>query len=298
MQHQTEADGSKPVDQSPFSQLLNLLSHQFIKKSSMLTDRLIRLLTHVTYSMVADSDSRNSQNSANIEAKAQKYAELGKSLANEDLLKLVADVLISKTCSEEGLLDATSLLIKLATVFPDCRSIFYKLLLDGVRQLGENVFTDISALSFELQEFILKLKKDSSPTGEGSGESLTTKNESSKGTLQDRYSNMSIVVNVAPNNKHNISGKEVQLPAMSTLISKSSSQFLFLRILKIIIHLRGIALNKKEKALSPKSNETKMDIDKEEEDENKLSSELHLDQLWDKLSECLELLQVCFRFSL
>ena len=249
----------------------------------MLTDRLMRLLTHVTYSMYAEFESRNA---STTETKEGKFAELEKSLANEKLLKLVVDVLISKGCSEEGLIDATSLLIKLATVFSSCRTIFYKLLLDGVRGLGDSVFSDINALSFELKELLAKMRKDT-PVVDNAGDS-GDKASSSKGLILDRYSSQSIVVSAVATSKHNISGKEVQLPSMSALISKSSSQFLFLRILKIIITIRGIA-SSKNKASTPtnQSSETKMEVDKEED---KLSSELHLDHLWDKLSECLCLL--------
>lgn len=282
-----ESDATRKADQSPFSQLLKLLSHQFIRKSSNLTDRLIRLLTHVTYAMVSDSEiqSQRSENPLGSEAKVQKYAELDKSLAHESLLKLIVDVLISKSCSEEGLVDATSLLIKLSTIFPNCRKIFYKLLLNGARLLGENVFTDISALSFEMAEFLSKMKKDHSGS-EHFGEPSVQQ----KGTLQDRYSAMSIVVSSTPTVKHSISGKEIQLPSMSNLISKTSSQFLFLRILKTILHIRELAIDK-TKAQFPENggtrgNDNKMDVDKED----KFGTDLHLDQLWDKLSDCLCLL--------
>ena len=283
IQHHTDSDASKHLEQSPFSQLLNFLSHDLFKKSSLLTDRLIRLLTHVTYAMSSDSENNRNLTVAPAPAassettKGQKYSQLEKCLANEDLLKLVVNVLISKTCSEEGLVDATSLLIKLSTIFPNCRTIFYKLLLDGVRQLGENVFTDMTALAFELEEFLSSLKKNN--PSESLGESFQ------KGILQDRYSNSAIVVSATSTAKHSIYGKQVQLSSMSTLISKSCSQFLFLRILKMIVHIREISTGKTR--VTSSNNEIKMEVDKEDD---KLYLELQLDQLWTKLSECLVLL--------
>ncbi|OTF71675.1 E3 ubiquitin-protein ligase HUWE1-like protein, partial [Euroglyphus maynei] len=263
-----------PVDYSPFSQLLNLLSHHFIKKSPVLTDRLIRLMTHITTALTPDTDNRNQTTPINLSNEIkEKLNEIEKTIANERLLKLVVDVLVSKTCSEDGLVDATSLLIKLSNLFPNCRSIFYKLLLNGVRHLGQTVYDDINILNIEMNDLLLKLKNQ--PTTSSSSSSQSTdvesheKNIKGQTNVQDRYSNIAIVINAQSNTKHNIiSGKEVQLPSMSNLISKSSSQFLFLR------------------ASTPTA-ETKMEVDLEQD---KLSTELQLDHLWEKLSDCLSLL--------
>lgn len=253
----------------------------------MLIDRLVRLLTHVTYAMNSGdgTDNKTTTPAAETTDSKEKYAEIEKFVANEKLLKLVVDVLISKSCSEEGLVDATSLLIKLSTIFVSCRNIFYKLLLEGVRQLGQCVFYDISALHFELGDFLTTLKQDSSYQTESNNEGFD-KSQLQKGYLTDRYSNSQIVINSSTGSKHSISGKEVQLASMSTLISKSSNQFLFLRILKIIIHIREINIKKSAKSQPGSSNDSKMEVD----NEDKLSSELQLDYLWDKLSECLCLL--------
>lgn len=345
--------------ESPFTQLLNLLSHQFIKKSSSLTDRLIKLLNYVVFPLSIHPEARTSINApaaANqpgagpppnnstsstdfqtavpgstlavnlMRAKQDgKYNEVVKSVANEQLLELVVNVLISNSCTDEGLVDASSLLIKLSTIFPDCRTIFNKLLLNGVRQLGQNVLSDISALHVELARFLSVSETSSSKQDEASvsGES----ENKSKKSFRDRFTKQNIVINSPAVAKAKIAGKEVQLPSMSTLISKSSSQFLFLRILKIIIHIRDIAAKLKkqtaasssapaasstqppedlssapvEPALIPNaeattpaspteaspSGETNMEVDKEED---KLSVELALDHLWDKLSDCLCLL--------
>jgi E3 ubiquitin-protein ligase HUWE1 len=67
-----------------------------------------------------------------------------------------------------------------------------------------------------------------------------------QGIIVFRYSGHAVVV-VAP--KKMKSGRELQVPSMSALTSKSSSQHFFLRILKVIIQLRDAArtANKKKK---------------------------------------------------
>ncbi|KAH7639382.1 e3 ubiquitin-protein ligase huwe1-like protein [Dermatophagoides farinae] len=307
----TKHSSQSQVDYSPFSQLLNLLSHHFIKKSPVLTDRLIRLMTHITTALTPDTDNRNQTTPINLSNEIkEKLNEIEKTIANERLLKLVVDVLVSKTCSEDGLVDATSLLIKLSNLFSNCRNIFYKLLLNGVRHLGQTVYDDINALSIEMSDLLSKLNRQqtSSNTSTTSDNESHEKNIKGQTNVQDRYSNMTIIINAQSNAKHNIiSGKEVQLPSMSNLISKSSSQFLFLRILKIIMHIREInAKNQNSKQQQPQQDvtpssadpsndnqtttstaETKMEVDLEQD---KLSTELQLDHLWEKLSDCLSLL--------
>lgn len=251
-----------------------MLSHHFIKKSPTLTTMLIRLMTCITTSLISENRTL-----VNLSSEIKdKLNEIEKTIANEKLLRMVVDVLVSKTCSEEGLVDATSLLIKLSTIFPQCRKIFYKLLLQGAKVLGEVVYVDINQLLLEMHEFLCKLKLGNT---QQDGEQLekSTKGQTS---VQDRYSNTTIVINQS-NVKH-ISGKEVQLPSMSSLISKSSNQFLLLRILKIVMHIREIhAKNPKETTPIDEI----MDCDLED---NKLCTELELDHLWEKLSECLSLL--------
>lgn len=270
-----ENDSSKNLDSSPFSQLLNLLSHHFVKKSPMLTDRLVRLMAHIAESLTHDSE-RN-QSSANLSTEIKdKLNEIETTIANERLLKLVVDVLVSRCCSEEGLNDVNNLLVKLSDLFPKCRSIFYKYLLGGVISLGETLYYDIKVLTDEMKELLESMKNEATQNDEQ--QERLIKGQTS---IQDRYSNMTIVINAQSNVKH-ISGREIRLPSMSHLISKSSSQLLFLRILRIIGHIRSNAKNTK----TNENSSEKMEVDSED----KLSSELHLDHLWEKLSECLSLL--------
>lgn len=88
---------------------------------------------------------------------------------------------------------------------------------------------------------------------DGSEDGLLTSQP--KGLLQDRYSKGTIVVH-APTKVKGSSGRELQLPCMQLLTSKTSSQQFLLRILKVIIQLREAARNaaKKSKRKSSQSN--------------------------------------------
>ena len=75
--------------------------------------------------------------------------------------------------------------------------------------------------------------------------------------------------------------ERVQLPSMSALTAKASSQSFFLRILKVIIQLRdSIRLQKS------KRNDSSSAMEVDGQDDN-LSNELHLEDLWQTLSACL-----------
>lgn len=233
---------SEVTNNSAFMQLISLLSHDFITKNTSLTDRLIRLLMNISYAIVADVNPGQinipfmpieSQPIVPHKSLSPKALEIQRMLAQKSQLKLLVDVLITRSCGDEGMNDATVMLNRLSITFPECRYIFYEQMLDGVRHLGQQVFEDINRLGHELKHYLSNHKRQDNTA------STSTQDKNVKGYIQDRYSNTQIVVS-APTTagKPSISGKEVQLPSMSTLIAKSSSQHLFLRILKIIMQLR------------------------------------------------------------
>lgn len=57
----------------------------------------------------------------------------------ETQLQLAVEVLTSKSCSEEGLEDATNLLLQLSRANNATRDMVLTLLLEGARQLGVTV---------------------------------------------------------------------------------------------------------------------------------------------------------------
>ncbi|XP_046451381.1 E3 ubiquitin-protein ligase HUWE1-like [Daphnia pulex] len=135
----------------------------------------------------------------------------------EQHLKLAVDVLTSKSCSEEGLEDATSLLLSLSFGPHPTRDTILKLLLDGARELGNIVCSHIRALLNELHT--LRRRPEAS-TSAASAQTGTTSEETdlegvdrSKGFLMDRFTK-DMVAFVSAQTKPKTGGYELQLPSL------------------------------------------------------------------------------------
>lgn len=160
-------------------------------------------------------------------------------LVTKPYLKLAVDVLTSKSCSEEGLDDVTSLLSRLSRSCSSTRASVLELLMDGARQLGLTVCQHILTLKEELKDYNQKLRlKQANSLGEGSS-------SGPRGVVHDRFTSDSVIISAPASSK---SGREVQLPSMAALTSKNSSQAFFLRILKVIIQLRETSASPKPSA--------------------------------------------------
>lgn len=97
---------NKNFETSPFGQLVSMLSYNVIKRSSQLTDKLLRLLSLISSDLpVTHSCSSNIENSDEDPAFVEE---------SEQHLQLAIEVLTSKSCSEDGLEDATALLLNLS----------------------------------------------------------------------------------------------------------------------------------------------------------------------------------------
>jgi len=159
----------------------------------------------------------------------------------ETQLQLAVEVLISKWCSEEGLEDATNLLLQLSKCSGPMRETVLKMLLSGARQLGLAVCQHIRALLKELQDLE---QKDMVGLASTSEEGIDDNNGASlslhKGLLADRFGGGTVVVNAPAKLKGHV-GRELQLASMQQLTSKSSSQQFLLRVLKVVIQLREAA---------------------------------------------------------
>jgi len=224
---------------SAFGQLLGMLSCPVLRRSSLLTDKLLRLLSLISLGQPdvikkaaedykLDSEPGTSSDSANEEP------------VKEEQISLAVEVLTSKACSEEGLEDVTALLLNLSYGGAQTRETILRLLLAGARELGNVVQSHVSALLKELSELkasggLVVLKED-----EEEGKQ--------KGTMSDRFTKEAVVL-VAPTKLKG--GGELQLSSMTALTNKTSSQSFFLRVLKVIIQLREAAL------LAIKSNKSK-----------------------------------------
>lgn len=123
--------GTTTFEASAFGQLISMLNWSVIKRSSQLTDKLLRLLSLISIGLTEVNPYRRQEGAAK-----NKKTELNKDqsvAAPEGHLKLAVQVLTSKSCSEDGLEDATALLLNLSHC-PDptrqlvCILILYRLI--------------------------------------------------------------------------------------------------------------------------------------------------------------------------
>lgn len=334
----TESESSQSDGRgSPLGSVINLLSHPVIKRSAQLTDRLLRLLSQIAVALpptlpestsapsTSGSKATGDGTSSDKSKQQQQPIQMKEvqPIAGEDQLRLAVEVLTSKSCSEEGLEDVTSLLLRLSRSCPKTRDVVLRLLLDGARQLGFTVCQNIESLNEELRTLNLKSRED-----ESSDDKSSDKN--TKGVVYDRFTHDSVVITAPTHVKHSLTSKEVQLPSMGALTSKTSSQSFFLRILKVIIQLRESIRSQRKKSsrqttlrlveqlqreaqaieaevTGASSSTQSMEVDSaapqsepstasaaisaaaaaENKDQELLSNELALDELWETLSRCL-----------
>ena len=259
---------------SPFGQLLSMLSCPVIRRSSVLTDKLLRLLSLISVgqSLEHKSDANVNSNSSLVPSlvasgnvtsettaglenkKDTQSGDQRKSLStstrdviSSDHLKLAVEVLTSKSCSEEGLEDVTALLLNLSYGPEPTRDNILKLLLQGAQELGNVVRQNVLDLQAELRQ----LKSvDANAKQEDSENNISSDSKGNKGALTDRFTNDNVVLNAPVKVK---GGSELQLPSMNVLTNKTSSQAFFLRVLKVIIQLRDAALLAIKKAKQAKA---------------------------------------------
>ncbi|XP_035872658.1 E3 ubiquitin-protein ligase HUWE1 isoform X10 [Phyllostomus discolor] len=315
------------LEASPLGQLMNMLSHPVIRRSSLLTEKLLRLLSLISIALPENKVSETQTNSssstssttvatsttATITATSNtptppaattpvtsapalvaataistitvaasttvttpttatttvstttkaskspaKGGDGGSSSADfkmvssgltENQLQLSVEVLTSHSCSEEGLEDAANVLLQLSRGDPGTRDTVLKLLLNGARHLGYTLCKQIGTLLAELREYNLEQQRRAqcetlSPDGLPEEQPQTTK---LKGKMQSRFDMAENVVIVA-SQKRPLGGRELQLPSMSMLTSKTSTQKFFLRVLQVIIQLRDDTRRANKKA--------------------------------------------------
>ncbi|CAN7974738.1 unnamed protein product, partial [Ixodes persulcatus] len=322
-----EEGGASSFEASPLAQLISLLAHPVVKRSSLLTDRLLRLLALVSMA-IPDQGKENTPPTAAAAAaaaaalpapvtanggsasldldgallgratevpscsrqesashligylsvgtclavsaclalststaapaaeKASKPPEVSieeetpevESVVLEQHLKLAVETLTSKACSEEGLEDATSLLLRLSRGCPSARQVVLRLLLEGARDLGATVGASIGALLAELSTLNARLASERLALEENERDDAAGRLPSpapgsrvAAGTIQDRFTHSTVVITAPGAPLPAGAGRELQLPSMAALTSKMSSQAFFLRVLKVVIQLREAA---------------------------------------------------------
>ncbi|XP_061129144.1 E3 ubiquitin-protein ligase HUWE1 isoform X8 [Syngnathus typhle] len=164
----------------------------------------------------------------------------------EKQLQLSVEVLTSHSCSEEGLEDAANILLQLSRGDGSTRDTVLRLLLSGARHLGYTLCKQIGTLLAELREYNLEQQRrahadshspDAPPDDSSISARLKGKMTSRCLSLGRRFDGAESVVIVAAQ-KRTLGGRELQLPCMSSLTSKTSTQKFFLRVLQVIIQLR------------------------------------------------------------
>ena len=246
---------------SAFGQLLSMLASPTIKRSSLLTDKLLRLLSLISLGQPTsenilkriDADlglgAARTDNVATAAAgSSSEQSPLVDKVIRDDQIQLAVEVLTSKACSEEGLEDVTALLLNLSYGGHKTRDSILHLLLAGARQLGNVVCTHVSDLLKELQDL------KTAGNLQHSGKETEDEESKSKGTLADRFTKEAVVLTAPSKPK---GGGELQLGSMVALTNKTSSQSFFLRVLKVIIQLREAALQAIKKAQKQREAEAK-----------------------------------------
>ncbi|XP_028979803.2 E3 ubiquitin-protein ligase HUWE1 isoform X5 [Esox lucius] len=314
-----EAEGAQySLEASPLGQLMNMLSHPVIRRSSLLTEKLLRLLSLISIALpdnkatevpaghptpqAAAAGAGNAAPGAaagvgavgTVSASAQgtsvggvsgvplgvpaqsqsassssaivsiptstgasstgKHratvlcvegdAKLASTGLTEKQLQLSVEVLTSHSCSEEGLEDAANILLQLSRGDGATRDTVLRLLLSGARHLGYTLCKQIGTLLAELREYNLEQQRRAradaqSPDAPAEDTSLSARLKAGKLSSRRgrRFDGSESVVIVAAQ-KRTLGGRELQLPCMSSLTSKTSTQKFFLRVLQVIIQLR------------------------------------------------------------
>ena len=114
-----------------------------------------------------------------------------KKIIKSEHLKLAVEVLTSKTCSEEGLEDVTSLLLNLSG--PEAtRDTILSLLLQGAQELGNVVRQNILDLQRELLGFKGIEPGTQASTQESNSEDAHSQKD--KGAVIDRFTRQAVVI--------------------------------------------------------------------------------------------------------
>lgn len=304
----------KTFTESPFGQLIIMLSYDIIRKNSMLTDKLLRLLSLIS-TVLADDKYKNNLSRTTPQPVQPSASETTASAtepfvmpdftvpppsitsekAAEDVsdklpeserhLALTVEVLTSKSCSEDGLEDATALLINLSQCSSKTKYMIINLLVKGVIELSHLVQKHISNLMVELRQLNDSLKGDKKTDGTmatGDDSDELSRPSTSKGLLRDRFTKDAVIITAPSKVK---TSNDLQLPSMAPLLSKTSNQSFFLRILKVITQIRDTIRQ------DTKTCDTFIEQQLTKLETVPLSELLNLDSLWNTLSDCLKELE-------
>lgn len=171
--------GLTSFEASAFGQLISMLHWSVVRRSSQLTDKLLRLLSLISIGLTEVNSFRRQDNAKNKKTEPSKEQSVA---APEGHLRLAVQVLTSKSCSEEGLEDATALLLNLSHCPDPTRQLILKLLLEGAMELANMVCEHINDLMMELKVLNRELRRRNSLEEQPS----TSAGGSARGILLDR----------------------------------------------------------------------------------------------------------------
>lgn len=218
--------GAYSLESSTFSQLLSMLSSNVINRSPQLTDKLLRLLSLITLGL---PEMPVSLPSTKVTFK-QKNTKVDSILAHEESLRLAINVITSRSCSEEGLEDAATLLYNVGNSSIEMHWMVLHLMLNGAVKLAEEISEQINNLLEELKSIN---NRDRSYVNMDVKEGPSTE-KPSKGLLCDRFTKGNVVITASAKVKQSC---DLQLPSMAPLTTKTSSQTFFLRLLRLIAQI-------------------------------------------------------------
>ncbi|OBS83180.1 hypothetical protein A6R68_22836, partial [Neotoma lepida] len=227
------------LEASPLGQLMNMLSHPVIRRSSLLTEKLLRLLSLIS---IALPENKVSEAQANSGSSASSTTAATSTTSTTTTTTAAAPTptppaATTPVTSAPALVAATA--ISTITVAASTT----------VTTPTTATTTVSSTLLAELREYNLEQQRRAqcealSPDGLPEEQPQTTK---LKGKMQSRFDMAENVVIVA-SQKRPLGGRELQLPSMSMLTSKTSTQKFFLRVLQVIIQLRDDTRRANKKA--------------------------------------------------
>ncbi|CAF0785839.1 unnamed protein product [Brachionus calyciflorus] len=277
------------VENSPLARLMSALDYPVLKNNPNLMDKMFTCLSYAS-SGIPQMDLKN------LKQETEEYLNNQALLSKQ--IELVVNVLKKKLCTQDGLQQAYTLLNNLSKINSATRNLILKHLLKGTRELGLAVCKEIETLLDEAIKYNQTVAS-AQPivTGDESMDSATnpttsllasyTTRPSGSSTQQNLIDSYSNLVISSPKTKQT---RELQLPSMSVLVEKNSNQKFFVRLIRLIISLRETI----EKEAKKKRSQVSTDAQTPQEPIEslpRLSTELDLDELWDKLSECLTTLK-------
>lgn len=245
--------GAFTFETSTFGQLLIMLSSKVITRSAQLTDKLLRLLSLITLGL-PEFPVCLPYGNYSLKSRNTKFDSAS---SIEESLQLVVNVITAKSCSEEGLEDAATLLFNIANCSEEMRHMVLFLMLNGALKLSVEISQQINNLLAELKtinrqdKMYLNEVKESTSTSTSTSTSSSTSTSTStstsstgagsdkpsKGLICDRFTKEPVVITAATKVKQTC---DLQLPSMAPLTTKTSSQAFFLRLLRLIAQIHDM----------------------------------------------------------